>query len=270
MIIYSMLSGASIGSLFLGGMVPGLLLGVALMIYIGLIAKRRNFPRGQKYTFKEFLKNIVDAFPALLTPVILLGGIYTGVMTPTEAGAVAAIYGIVISLLFYRSLKFKGLIDVIVDTVKTTGAISLIAGASFGVVYVVSREHIPELVSSLVLGLTNSPVVFLLIVNVLFLILGMVIPIMPLQLVFVPIVLPIVEELGIDIVHFGVIITLNMMIGLSTPPYGGLLFVTSGVSGVSIGKIIKEIIPMVFVAIIVLLLITYIPELVMFFPRLLG
>ena len=270
MILYSMLSGASVGALFLGGMVPGILLALALMAFIQIIAKKRNFPRGKGYTFKELIKYTLEAFPALLTPIILLGGIYTGIMTPTEAGAVAAAYAIIISLFWYRSLTFRELLDVIIDTIKTTGAISLIAGAAFNVVYIVSREQIPQMTSSLILGFTNNPFVFLLMVNVIFLVLGMVIPVLPLILVFIPIVLPIVNEFGISLTHFGVVIVLNIMIALSTPPYGTLLFITSGISDVPIGEIIKEIFPMIIVSIIVLLLITYIPDLVMFLPRLLG
>jgi tripartite ATP-independent transporter DctM subunit len=270
MILYSMLSGASVGALFLGGMVPGVMLAVALMFYINLIAKRRNFPQGEKYTFGELVKSTLDALPALLTPIILLGGIYTGVMTPTEAGAVAAFYAILISLFWYRSLTFKGLLDVIVDTVKTTGGISLIAAGAFNIVYIVSREQIPQMVTEVILGFTSSPIILLLMVNIIFLILGMVVPVLPLILVFIPIVLPIVTELGINLTHFGVVIVLNIMIALSTPPYGMLIFITSGISGVPIAKIIREIFPMILVSIFVLALITYIPDLVMFLPRLLG
>jgi len=267
MVFYAMLSGASIGKLFIGGMIPGLLIGIALMIYIAFIAKKRNYPRGEKYTLSQFIKNTIIAFPALLTPVILLGGIYTGVVTPTEAGALAGIYALLISFLVYRSLSLKQLLQVIIETAKTTGTLTIIVGAAFSFSYIVALEHIPDAFSNLLLGITSSKYVLLLVINVLFIILGMFIDTMAITLVFIPMVLPLVKMLGIDLVHFGVVIVLNMMIGLSTPPFGMLLFIVSGISGASLKSIIKEILPMVLVLIVVLFLITYVPELVLFLPN---
>lgn len=269
MIMYSMLSGASIGALFLGGMVPGLLIALALMIYISIIAKRRKYPKGEVVTLKQFVSSTIDAIPALLTPVILLGGIYTGIVTPTEAGAIAAFYGLIISVLFYRSINLKSLGKIIFETVKSTGTISIIVACSFGMSFVVAYERIPDIVAAALLGITTNKYVFLLLVNVAFLVLGMFIDINTITLIFIPIVLPMVKSLGIDLVHFGVVIVLNMMIGLSTPPYGGLLFVTSGISKTSLGTIIKEILPMVGVLIFVLFIVTYVPGFVMYIPNLL-
>jgi tripartite ATP-independent transporter DctM subunit len=270
MVFYSMLSGASIGNLFLGGMIPGVLIAVALMVYIAIVAKRRNYPRGIRYTLRNFIIFTINAFPALLTPVILLGGIYTGIITPTEAGAIAALYAIIISFLVYRSMSPRELLDVLIDTVKTTGTVSIIVGSSFCMAFVVANERIPALVANLILNLTTNKYVFLLIVNIVFLILGMFINVSTLTLVFIPIVLPVIEKFGIDLVHFGVVIVLNMMIGLSTPPYGGLLFITSGISNTALDKIIREIFPMLIVLIGVLLLITYVPQIVMFLPNQFG
>lgn len=268
MVFYSMLSGASIGKLFLGGMVPGILIGISLMIYIAFIAKRRNYPRGFIYSFREFIQATVSAFPALLTPIILLGGIYTGVMTPTEAGAVAGFYALIISILVYRSMGWKELRDVFIDTVKTTGTISIIVATAFGISFVVSFERIPELIANYLVNITTNKYVFLLIINISFIILGMFVNVNTITLVFIPIVLPLIETLGIDLVHFGVVVVLNMMIGLSTPPYGGLLFVTSGISGTPIKSIMKEMFPMLLVMYAVLFLITYIPQIVLFIPNL--
>ncbi len=149
MIFYAMFSGASIGNLFLGGMAPGILIGIALMIYIAYIAKKRNYPKGKIYPFKEFVKIIISAFPALLTPVILLGGIYSGIVTPTEAGALAAFYAIIISFFIYRTMGLKQLLGVIVDTVKTTGTLSIIVGAAFTFSYIMAIEHIPDVIAGI-------------------------------------------------------------------------------------------------------------------------
>jgi len=266
MIFYAMLSGASIGELFIGGMIPGILIGLALMAYIAFIANKRDYPRGEKYTPKQFIRSTVIAFPALMTPVILLGGIYTGVVTPTEAGALAGIYALLISVLVYRSLGLKQLLEVIVETAKTTGILTVIVGAAFSFSYIVAIEHIPSIFSGLLLGVTSNKYVLLLVINILFIILGMFIDTMAITLVFIPMVLPLVKLLGIDLVHFGVVIVLNMMIGLSTPPFGMLLFIVSGISGTPLKSVIKEIFPMLLVLIGVLFLITYVPWFVLYLP----
>jgi len=270
MIFYAMFSGASIGNLFLGGMAPGILIALALMVYVAYIAKKRNYPQGEVYPFKEFIKITIKAFPALMTPVILLGGIYGGFVTPTEAGALAAFYAIMVSLFVYRKMGLKQLINVIIDTVKTTGTLSIIVGAAFAFSYIVAIEHIPDMLSDIFLGFTNNKYILLLIINIVFLILGMFIDTSCLQVVFVPMVLPLVNAAGIDLVHFGVVIVLNMMIGLSTPPFGMLLFIVSGISDTPLQKIIKEIFPMLLVLIVVLFMITYIPDIVLFIPRSIG
>jgi tripartite ATP-independent transporter DctM subunit len=267
MVFYAMLSGASIGKLFMGGMVPGILMGLFLMAYIALIAKKRNYPMGVKYTLKEFIRNTARAFPALLTPIILLGGIYTGFVTPTEAGALAGFYAVLISVFIYRAMGPRKLWGVIVDTVRTTGTLSVIVGAAFIFSYIVAIEHIPDLFSNFLLGVTQNKYVLLLIVNLLFLMFGMFIDTMTITLVFIPMVLPLVEALGIDLVHFGVVVVLNMMIGLSTPPFGMLLFIVSGISGTPLKMVIKDSLPMTFVLILVLFLITYIPSIVLFLPN---
>lgn len=267
MIFYAMLSGASIGALFMGGMIPGILMALFLMAYIAFIAKRRNYPRGVKYTLIEFIKHTARALPALFTPIILLGGIYTGFVTPTEAGALAGFYALIISFFVYRALGPKKLWGVIKDTVRTTGTLSLIVGAAFIFSYIVAIEHIPDMFAGVLLGVTKNKYVLLFIVNILFLILGMFIDTMCITLVFIPMVLPLIEALGIELVHFGVVVVLNMMIGLSTPPFGMLLFIVSGISGAPLKTVIKECLPMTFMLILVLFLITYVPNVVMFIPN---
>jgi tripartite ATP-independent transporter DctM subunit len=269
MVFYSMLSGASVGALFMGGMIPGIIMSIALMTYVAFIARKRNFPQGSKFKLPTFLAFSYKAFGALLTPVILLVGIYTGMYTPTEAGAVAAFYAIIISVVFYRTLGAKQLWKIILDTVKTVGKLSIIAGTSFGIAVIVSREGIPLKIADLMMHVTNNKYVFLLITNIMFIILGMFMNTSTIQLVFIPLMLPTIQYFGIDLVHFGVVIVLNMMIGLSTPPYGGLLFVVKGITDCSYEKIVRELLPMLGVLYIVLFLITYVPGIVTFLPNLL-
>lgn len=270
MIFYAMLSGASVSALFMGGMVPGILMSIAQMIYIAYISNKRQYPLGKAFILIEFLAATLKAFPALLTPVILLGGIYSGVVTPTEAGALAAFYSIVIAFLVYRSMGMKELIDVTIDTAKTTGILSLIVGAAFTFSFIVAKEQIPQTVGSFLLDVTENKYMLLLLINIVFLILGMFIDTSTIILVFIPMVLPLVKSLGIDLTHFGVMIVLNMMIGLTTPPFGVLLFIVSGITKVPLQLIIKDTLPMIVVLIIVLFMITYIPEIVLFLPNLLG
>jgi tripartite ATP-independent transporter DctM subunit len=270
MIFYSMLSGASVGALFMGGMVPGVLMAVFLMAYVAYISNRRNYPTGVSVGFRQFVRDTLYALPALLTPVILLGGIYTGVVTPTEAGALASLWALVISVVYYRSLGWEQLVEVLKSTAKTTGTVSIIVGAAYSFSYIIAIEQIPAAIGEVFLNITTNKYTFLFIVNVLFLVLGMFMDTMAIMLVFIPMVLPIVNQLGIDLVHFGVVIVLNMMIGLLTPPYGVLLFIVSGISKTPLKAIIRETLPMTCTLIVLLLLMTYVPEIVLFVPRMFG
>lgn len=211
----------------------------------------------------------MKAFPALLTPLILLGGIYTGIVTPTEAGALAAAYALLISCFLYRVMGWRQVVAVLVDTARATGTVAIIVGAAYAFSYIVAIERIPDLFAGLLLSLTDNKYLLLLIVNVLFLLLGMLIDTMAITLVFIPMVLPLVEQLGIDLVHFGVVVVLNMMIGLTTPPFGVLLFIVSGISKTKLRDVIRETFPMTAVLVAVLFLITYVPEIVLFLPRVL-
>lgn len=267
-VIYAMISGASIGKLFIGGMVPAIILVIVMGIYVYFVSKKRNYPIGAKVPFKAFVAHTFKALPALLTPVILLMGIYTGFMTPTEAGAVAAAYTLVISFVIYRSLNFKALGKVLLDTIRTTGAIFLVIAGAYGFSFIVTSEQVSHFVVDGMSGIVHSPWVFLLAVNVLFLILGALIDVNVSELVFLPIILPLVKYFNIDLVHFGVMICLNMMIGLLTPPFGMLLFVTAGIGEVSLKELIKEVMPLIGVLLVALAIITYVPESVLFLTRL--
>lgn len=267
MVVYAMLSGTSVGSLFMGGVVPALMITVALCLYVGYISKKRNYPRGHQFTLREFLSYTLRALPALFTPVILIGGIYTGIVTSTEAGALAAVYTLLIALLAYRVLGWKNIFMAVKETVIQTAVVMSMATASMVLSYIVTSSGMSNAIATWVLSITHNKYVFLSVITVVFLFLGMLLDTQTIQYVFVPMVLPIARALGIDLVHFGVIIVLNMMIGLSSPPYGILCFVTSGLTKEPLQNIFREIWPMVLAMIAVLLLLTFIPELVLFLPK---
>lgn len=267
MVIYAMLSGASVGKLFMGGMIPGILLALLLSAYCAIISKKRKYPTGIIMSKKEFLKATISAVPALFTVVLLLGGIYSGVCTPTEAGAVAAAYAIVISVLIYKNLSPAKLWKILKASAANTATLALLCGTSYLFSFIISMAKIPNTISEVVLNLTDNRYLFLLVVNIVFLLLGCVLDVSTIQLVFVPMVLPLVTALGIDLVHFGVVICLNMMIGLSTPPFGMLLFIVSGLGKTKIVGVIKEILPMVLIMIVLLFVVTYVPDIIMFIPN---
>lgn len=272
MIIYSMLSGASVGYLFLGGVIPGFILGGVLMLLVAILSVRRNYPKTEWVSLRQFVRIFIRSFLILLAPVILLGGIYGGIFTPTEAAAIICVYVLILSVFVYRTLGPKALYKVFVESVLNTGFISFIVAGSFIFGYVVAREEIPAIITRafIDLGLMNSQWAVLLSLNVLFLILGCVIDVSAILLIIVPIVLPLVQAAGIDLVHFGVVVTFNLMMALGTPPYGQCLFITSAVSGTPLTAVIKEMMKFLVFEIIALLIITYIPDTVLWIPRLAG
>ena len=269
MVLYAMIAGVSVGKLFMGGMIPTILICLVLGGYVWFISKKRNYPKGVKFTFRQFIKYTFKALPALMTPIILLGGIYSGIVTPTEAGAIAALYTIIISIFIYRTLKFKDFINTIKDTIIQTGTIVAIVIGAYVMQYVVTTSGFGDVVASWFLGITQNKYIFLFVVNVLFLLLGMFFETSIPLFVFVPLILPVANALGCDPVHFGVMIIINMMIGGITPPFGILCFITSGLSSEPLKNIFKEIIPMALMLLIVLLLITYLPEIITIMPNLL-
>ncbi|MEQ5775736.1 TRAP transporter large permease [Thalassospira sp. NFXS8] len=270
MILYALISDTSIGFLFLGGIVPGLLLALVLMILNAITARRRNFARDEAVPLRDIPKLTMRAFPALMLPVILLYGIYGGVTTPTEAAAVAAVYALVLSVLFYRSLSWKDFYKLVLDGARSTSVVGLIIASALVLNYLVASENVPSMVAGQLAGLEMSPVVFLLGVNVLILLLGCLFDATTLLLIVVPLFLPAAKMLGIDLVHFGVVITVNIMIGLVTPPYGVVLFVLNGVTGIPLRDIIREIWPFIFVLLFALLMMTLIPSIVLWLPRMFG
>ncbi|MDH4027854.1 MAG: TRAP transporter large permease [Nitrospirota bacterium] len=270
MLIYAMLSGASVGALFLGGVIPGILMSAAMIITIYMIAKKRDFPHGKAATLRSFMDSFRRAFLSLLTPVILLGGIYSGMFTPTEAAAVAACYALILVIAVYRQLGGRELVFAIRDTVESTGMLSFIIAGALVFGYVIAREQLPAALAGYLLDITTNKWMLLFLFNMLFLVLGCFLDTMVLLLIVVPIVLPAAIQSGIDPVHFGVVIVINMMIGLITPPFGMLLFIVCGLTDTPLSKVIREITPFLFALLFVLLLCTYVPGLVLFLPGVVG
>ena len=268
MVIFAMMAQVSVGKLFFGGMIPAVMICALLGIYVSFLSAKRNYPAGVNFTKKEFWKYTLRAVPALFTPIILLGGIYTGVVTATEAGALAALYTIIISIFAYRVLTLKGFIKVIKDTVIQTGKVFSVVIGAYILSYVATSSGLGKIVSSLVLGLTNNKYIFLFIINILFLLLGMLFDTNVLEFVFLPLIIPVARALGIDLIHLGVVLVVNMMIGSVTPPFGMMCFIAGGIANEQLQNVFKEVIPMAGLMIIVLLLITYIPGLVTFIPNL--
>jgi tripartite ATP-independent transporter DctM subunit len=270
MVLYALVSKASIGALFLAGILPGLIMGAVLMIMNGYLARKRGFALEEPVPLKALPRRTANAFPALLMPVILLYGIYGGVTTPTEAAAVAAFYALVLAILFYRALSLRGLFQVFIDSARSSASVGIVIGGAFILNFIVISEQIPQSISAMLEGAEISPIVFLLAVNVLILLLGCVLDATTIILVIVPLFIPTCKALGIDLVHFGVLVVVNSMIGLITPPYGILLFVINAVTGIPLREIISEIWAFLAVLIAALMLMMLLPDLVLWLPRLFG
>lgn len=270
MVLYALVSNQSIGALFLAGIVPGLLMGVVLMAMNFAIARKRGFATEEPVPLRELPRKTVNAFPALMMPVILLYGIYGGVTTPTEAAAVAAFYALVLAAVFYRALSFKSFYNILVESARSSAAVGLVIGGALILNFVVISENIPAMLSDALVGLDVPPIVFLVGINLLVLFLGCVLDATTIILVIVPLFIPTAKELGIDLVHFGVLVVVNSMIGLITPPYGILLFVINAVTDIPLKEIIKEIWAFLAVLIVALLVLIFVPELVLWLPRMFG
>lgn len=270
MVLYALISNASIGYLFLAGIVPGLLIGGILMLFNAWTARRRNFQTDEVVPLRDLPRVTFRAFPALMMPVILLAGIYGGATTPTEAAAVAAAYALVLAAFFYRALSFGQLREILLDSARSTAIVGMIIAAALVFNYLVASENIPGIVADSLSSLDMHPLVFFLMVNVIFLALGCLFDATTLLLVVVPLFIPTVNALGIDTVHFGVVIVINIMIGLITPPYGVLLFVINAVTDIPLKDIIRETWPFLWVLLGALLAMILVPEIVLFLPRLFG
>ena len=270
MVIYGVISGASIGRLFLGGVVPGFLMGFALMVLVYFKAKKdpAHFPSYPKPTVKNVWASFRRAFLPLWAPVIILGGIIIGFVTPTEAGVLAVLYALILGV-FYKEFRFKDLKETLVETSKQVGAVMLILAGARVLSYVMTLQRVPVLLTTWMLGFTDNAAIVLLLINIAILVLGMFLNSSTILILTVPIIQPILQKYGIDLVHFGVVITLNVMIGMITPPLGVCLYVASDIAGVRFERVLKDIIPFYIPLIVVLFLITYIPGIVLWLPNLL-
>jgi C4-dicarboxylate transporter, DctM subunit len=270
LVLYALISDTSIGYLFLGGVVPGLLLGAVQMALIAFIARRRNFPVEPAVPMREWPRITWEAFPALMMPVILLGCLYSGITTPTEAAATAAAYALAVSAFLYRNVGWRDIYRSLVTSARITVSIGMLIAGALVFNYVITIENIPRTVAALLQGYQLSPLTFLLLVNVILLVLGCFLEGTTILLVIVPVMLPAAHALGIDPVHFGVVAVVNIMIGLVTPPYGLLLFMMVKIADVPLKDLVRETLPFLAVMIGALALITLVPGIVLFLPRLLG
>ena len=265
-IVYASVAVVSTSALFAASVVPALLIVLTLAVYVWFWARKRDDLRTDGFSWSVLGRAAVGGIPALLAPVFILGGILAGYFTPTEAAAVGAVYMIVIGL-GYRSLRIRDFPKIFANTAVTTSAILVILAASSLLGYILAREQVPRDVAEAFLGLTDSRIVFLLLVNLLLLVLGAVIEPTSALVISVPVLLPVAVELGVDPVHFGVIVVLNLMIGLLTPPIGGVLFVLSSVTRQSIGEVIRGVGPFLIPLAVVLLIVTFVPDLVLWLPE---
>lgn len=270
MVIYALVSDASIGFLFLGGVVPGLLMGAAQSAIIAITARRRNFPVEKPTPLRKLPAITFYSLPALLMPVVLMGGIYGGITTPTEAAAVAGFYALAVSVLLYRSISPRNFYNSLLSSARSTAAIGLLIAGSLVFNYVITIENIPEGLRQILTDWDLNPITFLILVNIVLLLLGCLLEGTAILLIVVPVFIPTAQALGIDLVHFGVVVVVNIMIGLITPPYGLLLFIMNNISGVPLRAIVRDTLPFLFALFGALIVITFVPDLVLWLPRQFG
>lgn len=268
LIVYSLASGGvSIAALFLAGYIPGILTGLFLMIVAVVWAKKHKYPVGKRSNLKEMISTFIKAFPSLLLLVVVIGGIVSGIFTATEASAVAVIYTLVLAF-WYKEISFKDLPQIFLDASTTSAIVMLLIGTSMSMSWIMSYENIPQNISETLLAISDNKVVILLIINLILLAVGIFMDMTPAVLIFTPIFLPVVTKLGIDPTHFGIIMVLNLCIGLCTPPVGSVLFVGVGIAQTTIQKVIKPLLPLFIAMIVALIIITYVPQLTLWLPGL--
>ena len=272
LIVYSLASGgASIAALFLAGYIPGIIVGLSLIVVAAYVAWKKKYNREDLAPISKIVKEFVNSIPSLLLLFIIIGGIIAGVFTATEAAAVAVLYALILSFA-YKEISFKDLPSVLLNTSKTTAIVMFVIGASIAMSWVMAFLEIPQNLSAFLLGLTQNKIAILLIINLILLVVGTFMDITPAVLIFTPIFLPVVTspEIGIDPIHFGIIMVLNLCIGLCTPPVGTILFVGSSVAKIPVTKVIPPLIPLLLAMIVALMLITYIPALSLWLPGVFG
>lgn len=269
MVVYGVASGASIGKLFLGGIIPGILVGFALIGVSYVFAVKRDYPAEPRIPVSEAVKIVLKGIPALMTILIILGGITTGFFTPTEAAGIAALYTFLLGWLYYRELHVKDIPGIMLEVSISTGIVALMIATASALGWVFAQQNIPAVISGAVLGLTTNKIMLLILINLLLLFVGTWMDLSPAVMIFTPILLPIVTALGMDPVHFGIIMVVNLAIGLFTPPVGVCLFLACGIAKISISDTVKAFIPYFLSMVAVLFLITFCEPLCMFLPNLL-
>jgi C4-dicarboxylate transporter DctM subunit len=270
MVLYALIADTSIGYLFLGGLIPGLMMAGVMMIQVAITARTRNFPVEKPVPLRELPKMTWHALPVLFMPIVLMYGIYGGITTPTEAAAVAAFYALVVSVVIYRSVRWPDLYSALLTSAKTTASIGMLIAGALVFNYVVTIENIPHSLSAVLLSWDLNPITFLIAVNVLLLVLGCLLEGTTILLVIVPVLIPTAQALGIDPVHFGVVVVVNIMLGLVTPPYGMLLFIMTRISGAPMKAIVGDVMPFLFGLLLALIVFTFVPETVLWLPRMFG
>ncbi|MGI6251884.1 MAG: TRAP transporter large permease [Aminivibrio sp.] len=270
MIIYGVLTGVSIGGLFMGGILPGILVGSSLMLVAWLIARKRGYKGDEKASGAKIWSTFKDAILALLMPVIILGGIYGGVFTPTEAAVVAVIYGFIVGFFIYKELAFSQLKDILVNTSVGTATIMFIIATSSVFSWILTAQRVPQAVAGAILSISTNPIVILTLINILLLFIGTFMETVASIIILVPVLYPVITQIGVDPLHFGIIIVVNLAIGMVTPPLGVCLFVGCGISGISLEAISKAVWPFILIMIFAVLLLTYVPWISLLLPRLAG
>jgi tripartite ATP-independent transporter DctM subunit len=270
MVVYGVLASTSVGALFLGGIIPGIIMGIFMMIYSYMVSVKRNYPRYPLASFKEFLTSLRDSFLGLMTPVILLGGIGLGIFTPTEAAAVVVLYSLFLGLVVYRGLKLAMLPRILLETVEMTAVITFVMTTATLFGWILTREQIPQLFAQFITSFSSNVYVVLALINILVLIMGCFLDGISVLVIIVPILLPIVGVFDIDRVHFGVMLVLNTVIGLITPPVGVVLYATVEVAKISFERVVRATLPFLYPLIASLIVATYFPWVILFIPRLLG
>ena len=271
LLLYGTMANVSVGKLFIGGFIPGIIMGVGLMFYSYMVGKKRRYVgREKRASREEILKTGKDALLALIMPIIIIGGILSGIFTATESGAIACAYAIIIGGFVYKELKWKNMFSLLVDCAKSTGQVLVVVACASLFTWVITVAQVPQTVSALLSESIHSSVLLLLIINIILLIAGTFIDTTSALVIFTPLFLPLVQAMGIDLIHFGLVMAVNLTIGMCTPPLGVCLFVSGSIAKVSLKDQMRDLVPMLGVLLVVLMIITYIPQTVTFLPELLG
>jgi len=270
LIVYSLASGGvSIAALFLAGYLPGILTGLFLMIVAAIWAKRKGFPRGERSKMSEMLATFLAALPSLFLLIVVIGGIVAGIFTATEASAVAVLYCLILTF-FYKEISWKKLPEVFLNSVRTTAVVLLLIATSMSMSWIMAYENIPQNITEILLSISDNKIVILIIINLILLFIGIFMDMTPAVLLFTPIFLPVVTKLGMNPTHFGIIMVLNLCIGLCTPPVGSVLFVGVGVAGTTIQKVVRPLLPLFIAMVVALIIVTYVPALSLWLPAVFG